>query len=246
MRRIDCSRLRGWLGSKNIDRKNLDPLRETLKCFVIVSQQGPDFFASTFGVSIQSGRSYRTVQRHIDRLCELKVLKLKHEANSLVGNSLRRPATYVLHEEAGKLLSPAETYEEWKRRHGRSAIRRFGPQRVTRPVQGEASAPAEPLKAAPEERPHRSGARPQPKLSKTECAKFMADMAVLTTGATGHKQLDGYYVDYLRDPDHPDPRYRPKMKWGEALEATCKLWKRTQESVNDALKFWGFQIEGDS
>jgi hypothetical protein len=243
VRRIDCSRLRGWLGSKNIDRKNLDPLRETLKCFVIVSQQGPDFFASTFGVSIQSGRSYRTVQRHIDRLCELKVLKLKHEANSLVGNSVRRPATYVLHEEAGNLLSPAETYEEWKRRHGRSAVRRFGPQRVTRPVQGEASAPAEPLKAAPEERPHRSGARPQPKLSKTECAKFIADMATLMKGHTRHVESMG---GMAFDLDPGDPRYRPKMNRSEALEATCKLWKRTQESVNDALKFWGFQIEGDS
>lgn len=68
-------------------------------------------------------------------------------------------------------------------------------------------------------------------------------MATLIKGNTRHVESVG---GMAYDLDPGDPRYRPKMNYREALDATCKLWKRTQESVIDALKFWGFQIEGDS
>lgn len=89
------------------------------------------------------------------------------------------------------------------------------------------------------EHSHRSTEQTKPpKMTKRECAKFVADMAVLMKGHV----KDGFGWKVQSD----DPTYRAPMKWREALAEVCKLWKRTEESVIDALKFWGYQVENSS
>jgi hypothetical protein len=80
----------------------------------------------------------------------------------------------------------------------------------------------------------------QPKLTRRESAKFIADMAVCMRGVTMHvERIGGYGCDLQPD----DPRYRAPMNWREALVAVCDRWKRTPESVIEALKFWGYKVE---
>ncbi len=103
-------------------------------------------------------------------------------------------------------------------------------------------ATAAPLKRPAAEHEHRSPERApqlQPKLTKRECAKFVADMAFCIRGQTGKVGLDGLRVNFAPG----DPRYVAPMKWREALEAVCANWKRTPESVIEALKFWGYQLK---
>ena len=110
---------------RRIDSSRLDSrLAWTLRSFVIASKQGPSLWASTFAVSIESGRSYRTVQRHVDELERKEVLKKTNEANTYVpGYGMRRTATYALHPHAKKFLEPRESYAEWSVRNRRQAPR---------------------------------------------------------------------------------------------------------------------------
>lgn len=95
------------------------------------------------------------------------------------------------------------------------------------------------------EHSHRGTVRPepklaQPKLTKRETAKLVADVAELMRGHTRHIEGVGGY-GYELQPD--DPRYRPKMCFKSALAAVCERWKRTEEAVIEALKFWGYQLQ---
>ncbi len=101
----------------------------------------------------------------------------------------------------------------------------------------------EPVKQPAGEPAHRNTARPeprpQPKLTKRECAKFVADVAQMMKGADGHTEIGGLRVQY----DRGDPRYRPKMNFREALGEVAKIWKREADVVLEALKFWGYQLQ---
>jgi hypothetical protein len=135
------------LALERIEASNLKPgVARTLRYLVIRSQYGPDLWAPTFKVSVDAGFHYRTVQRHIDKLERLKVLKLKHSANTHVNGKIRRSATYVLHPESAKHLTPRQNFEQWKKCNGRETPLRFRPQ---------AAAPITPI-AAPtaDQRPH--------------------------------------------------------------------------------------------
>jgi hypothetical protein len=104
--------------------------------------------------------------------------------------------------------------------------------------------PPAPAKQPAAEHAHRNTVRPepkpQPKLTKRECAKFVADMAVLMSGCTQHvEKLSGYGYDL----DPSDPRYRPKLSFRQALAEVAKVWKREQDAVVEALKFWGYQLQ---
>lgn len=208
---------------------------------MIVSKQGPDFHASTFGVSIQSGRSYRTVQRHIDRLCDLKILKLKHDANKYVNGSIRRTATYVLHEEAGEYLAPSETYQQWKDRNRRAAMpRRKGPQPVGNPSAPPAPEPQTPTQAVAVPIPAPvADRRPLRRLTPREGPKLVSAMAELMRGYTRHRQLDGYSFDLQPD----DRRYRAPMTQDKALIAACMALGIPLESAIEHLKLCQWKFE---
>jgi hypothetical protein len=93
--------------------------------------------------------------------------------------------------------------------------------------------PAAPVRKAAEEK------TPQPKLTRRECAKFVADMAFHMHGCEGSIST----AEGMQHVGPGDPRYRPKMNWREALAAVCREWRRAPESVVEALKFWGHQVE---
>jgi hypothetical protein len=101
-----------------------------------------------------------------------------------------------------------------------------------------------PAKQPAAEHAHRNTVRqepkPQPKLTKRECAKFVADMAVLMKGYTHHTEAVGGYGFDLKP---SDPRYRPKLTFQQALTEVAKGWKRERDAVIDALKFWGYQLQ---
>ena len=145
----------------------------------------------------------------------------------------------------------ARTYAEYKAAAKRGEQLNVVPWR--KPSQPDPNPPAPPpATAAPVKQPaaehaHRNTARPepkpQPKLSKRECAKFVADMAVLMKGHTRHvESVGGYGFDLPPD----DMRYRPKFSWDAALAATCERWHRTEESVREALKLWGYKPPEES
>lgn len=143
----------------------------------------------------------------------------------------------------------ARTYAEYKqaaRRGEHPNVTEMPARRPTQPAPTPLPpAPAAPLpeRSKPAAEHHRSTERAQPvqpKMTKRECAKFVADMAELMKGHTHHSESVGGY-GYELDPG--DPRYRPKMKWREALAMVCASWKRTEESALEALKFWGYQFK---
>jgi len=100
-------------------------------------------------------------------------------------------------------------------------------------------ATAAPIRQPAAEHAHRNPARiesaPQPKLTKRECAKFQADMAVAMKGQT--------HTEYGTALDPGDPRYRPKLNWRAAFALVCEHWHRAEETVEEALKAWGYRIE---
>lgn len=161
----------------------------------------------------------------------------------------------------------ARTYAEYKeaaKRGEHPNVTEF-PRKPPQPGPNPPSpAPAAPLpqreKPAAVEAPPR-----QPKLTRRESAKFVGDMAVMMRGAgraPGRTEPDpdcekchgkGSW-EHAGHPGMkvncfcwslPDPDYRPKMNWREALVAVCERWKRTPESVIEALKFWGYQVEAE-
>jgi len=216
----------------------------TLVALVNASQQGPDFWASTFAISVEAGgtdarHGYRTVQRHIDALERARVLKIKHQANSFVpGFGMRRTATYALHEEAHKRLAPRESYPQWRDRNRRSAPARFRPQRVSRPA---------PEVASPEESPQPQPIAPVPvnqprkfrHLTSREGAKLVAKMAELMKGHTRHQEIGGYGYDLLPE----DPRYRAPMSQEHALVAACMTLGIPYESAENHLKLCRWKFE---
>lgn len=68
-------------------------------------------------------------------------------------------------------------------------------------------------------------------------------MIELMRGCEGHKQIDGYWVDYLRDPDDPDPRYRAPMTQEKALISACMTLGIPHEAAEEHLKLcrWTFE-----
>jgi hypothetical protein len=147
----------------------------------------------------------------------------------------------------------ATTYSEFKRSDG---YRQRKEQKKREWMEGQAEVtpirkpttpatpPRQPAPAAPlPQREKPAAVQPpakQPKLTRRESAKFIADMAVCMRGVTTHVESAGGY-GYDLQPD--DPRYRAPMNWREALVAVCDRWKRTPESVIEALKFWGYKVE---
>lgn len=204
---------------------------------------GTELYPSQRRLARELGVSYSTARRIVDRLqdghrfgrknvnrCE-GVLTLLIEPNMRPGGKLRRTATYQLHPQR---LRSAPTNQEIED-HSRGALCPLPPRAVPTPP------PTPPAPAKPQE--HRGTHREteaKPKLTSRECAKLVAEVAVLMRGVTGHvEQHSGLRINY----EAGDPRHRPKMKFREALRAVCAAWKRTPESVLDAMKFWGYDLE---
>jgi len=167
----------------------------------------------------------------------------------------------------------ARTYAEYK-----EAAKRGEHPNVTemprKPAQPDPNPPAPPpATAAPvrqpaAEHPHRNPAHTlqpvqQPKLTKRETAKLVADIAERMRGrgeAPGRTEPDpacekchGEGGIPLRA--HPgqmqrcwcwspaDPNYRPKMNFCDALTEVAAMWKRDADAVRHALKFWGYRLQ---
>jgi hypothetical protein len=104
------------------------------------------------------------------------------------------------------------------------------------PTPSAPAAPAPARKAAQDEPPTK-----QPRLTRRESAKFIADMAFCMRGQKGKTGADGVWVEFRPG----DPRYLEPMNWRAALLAVCKEWKRAPEAVMESLKFWGYTVEGE-
>jgi hypothetical protein len=186
--------------------------------------------------------SRRSVQRMLDDLVEVfGVLEVVYEANQWVpyGGDVvfRHSRTYRLRAEK---LKPQETFKEWRMQQKAAHTVAEFPRKTVQ----AASSDAAPAAAAPllkrdqpaAQHEHRGTERaPQPKLTKRDCAKFVANMAVVMKGCT--------HSEYGTELEPGDPRYRPKLSWRAALSAVCERWHRTEESVIEALKFWGYEME---
>jgi hypothetical protein len=199
---------------------------------------GTELWPATKGVAIEAGISYRTARRHIDHLVERKVLKEMYPSNALVrhGGSVkfRRSATYKLDPDA---LAPRVTYKEW--RASQTPAKPFGPQRVSAPAPSPTPAEApKPSQAAPvPDRPQKAS---QPKMTKRDCARFLAQLEEQSRGNTRVDYANGQGFYWLAP---GDPNYRAPMKWAEAFAAVCERWRRQPEVVMEALKFWGYTLE---
>lgn len=194
--------------------------------------------------------SRRSVQRLLYELVNVfQVLEVVYEANQWVpyGGDVvfRHSRTYRLRAEK---LTPRPTFKEWrmqqKAAHSVTTFPRKPAQPAQEPLPPAPAAPV-PVRSKPAaEHSHRSTERSNApaKMTKREVAKFVADMAFYMRGQTSKIQLDGFEVKFQAG----DPRYLAPMKWRDALAAVCRDWKRTPESVIDALKFWGYTVETDA
>ena len=108
-----------------------------------------------------------------------------------------------------------------------------------------------PTTVAPVKQPaaeHRSTVRPEPKpaqprMTRREAAKFMANVEQRKRGHTSFfSRADGMNIAL-----HPGEQgYSPPIPWKAAFEAECAQWKRDPQVVRDALKFWGYKLPEDS
>jgi len=190
---------------------------------------GTELYRSQRKLSREFGVSYSTVRRMIDRLerghqfgrknivrCE-GVLSLAIEPNKRPGGKLRRTATYELHPHRLAARMTEQQFEE----SSSGALCPFPPQ-SSRP------APPQP-KAEPQHRSTQRDTPAQPKLTKRECSKLVADVVTMMRGSSGLTPSSAGVF-------HP-------MNFREALAQVCRLWKRAPDSVAEALKFWGFKFE---
>lgn len=167
-----------------------------------------------------------------------------------------RPYTFEINLEAFRTAEPpkyirefcARTWREHKeasKRGERPNVTEM-PRKTAQAVPESATQAPTPIRQPAAEHAHRETTRPRqvqaeekPKLSKTECEKFLAHVAQLKLGRTRHvEQVGGY--GYELQPS--DPRYRAPMSEAEAVETVCKAWRREPEVVKHALKFFGYKI----
>jgi|SRR5579862_942117 len=172
-----------------------------------------------------------------------------HKGSSRNLREFRRPFTYEIDVEKFRSAPrpreirhfDARTYAEYK-----AAARRGEHPNVTEmparksPGQEPPKSPAIAVKQAAAEHAHRNPARPQPKLSKTEAAKFVSDMAQAMRGHTRHVEAVG---GLAYDLDPTDPRYRAPVSQKDAILAVCERWRRAPDAVIEALKFWGYSLQ---
>jgi hypothetical protein len=136
----------------------------------------------------------------------------------------------------------ARTYAD----HKAAAKRGEHPNLMEMPRKSPQPDPHPPATAAPIRQPaaehaHRNPARiepPQPKMTKREAAKFVADMALVMRGRT----KDGF--GWKIEPGSEG--YVAPMNWRAALKEVCESWHRTEESVVEALKFFGYRTDQHS
>jgi hypothetical protein len=205
------------------------------------NQFGTELWLSQRKLSHILGRSYSTVRRMMGRLrdghrfgkknivhCE-GVLEKTIDPNLRPHGKLRRSTTYRLHRHKLQLRPTEEQLES-------RSVGALCPL----PARPESPKPAQP--ASPGHRGTERKAQ-EPQLKRSECAKLATDIAVLMHGSSGHvEKLSGLAVKYGPD----DPRYRPRMSFRAALAAVSAAWKRTPESVLEAIKFWGYKFEDSS
>jgi hypothetical protein len=190
---------------------------------LVFDKFGQELWCSTFAVRIQAGVSYRTVQRHIDKLVGMKVLRQVYSANSMVRHrgrvEFRRSATYVLNVAA---LAPRVTYRQWRDR-----------QPVSVPFKPRSAKPAErasaPVQTAPEPEiasvQSQLSARPEkppkklPSLTVRQRRELVRRIPLFTHGFHGAVQCrDGS----SRWVSPQDPDYRAPMEKSAAILEACK------------------------
>jgi hypothetical protein len=217
--------------------------RALLLAMLEKNQFGTELWYSQLNLSRDLGKSYSTVRRMMRRLREghhfgkknivhcPAVLEKTIDANMRPNGELRRSTTYRLHRQN---LNLRPTPKEIRER----SVGAFCPlpMRPDRPIPPSPS----PASARPEHRSSQRETRPQPKLAKSETTKLVANVLELMKGRT----TTGTRFEGIGGNLSPgDPGYRAPMKFRAALEAVCEAWKRTPESVLEALKFWGYKFE---
>lgn len=92
---------------------------------------------------------------------------------------------------------------------------------------------------------HRSPARPepkvaQPKLTRRDCAKFIANVEQRRRGRTSYfSRGDGLAISL-----HPgEEGYAAPMTWSAAFAAECESWRREPDIVREALVHWGYKLQ---
>lgn len=212
---------------EEVHASSLPPrLRNTLAAILDFNKFGTELYPATLKISIQAGISYRTAQRHVDKLVEMKVLKLEHEANVyLRGRGFRRSATYTLNLDA---IRRRQTWREWQ-----DTLPSVVPIRPDKPAAKKDQAPEPAAAAAPKP-------RKLPQLTSRQRKE-------LVQGVTWHMKGNtrGEFGTPLAE-DHP--KYRRPLDQYEAIVETCKELGIPIESAIDALKLagWTMQNKGNA
>ena len=114
------------------------------------------------------------------------------------------------------------------------------PDKPEPPFPPTTAAPAEPRRKTAEHQKQERRTRIEPKLCKSDCARFMALVTDLQRGRTRHiEKISG--LEITLSPGHP--QYRAPMKWPEAFATVCKAWRRLPEVVSESLAYWGYEGE---
>lgn len=214
-------------------------LRTTLAAMLVFDKFGQELWCSTFAVRIQAGVSYRTVQRHIDKLIAMKVLRQVYSANSMVRHrgrvEFRRTATYELNVGA---LGPRITYRQWRDR-----------QPVSVPFKPRSAKPAVSTAAEPEivqsqtSAPQRP-ARKVPSLTVRQRRELVRRIQFFTQGFHGSVQCRDGSMRYVSP---QDPDYRAPMDKSAAILEACKSMCESEgvslERAIEAAADAGFKIE---
>jgi hypothetical protein len=198
--------------------------RALLLAMLEKNQFGTELWYSQLNLSRDLGKSYSTVRRMMRRLREghhfgkKNIVHCEGVLEKTIDPNMRPNGELrrsTTYRLHGQKLKLRPTPNDIKNR-SRGALCPLPP-RPDRPI-----APS-PISAKPAE--HRSAERAQPpqaKLTRRESAKIAADILWYMRGANGSIE---------------------RMNFQKALETACTAWKRSPDSVREALKFWGYKFE---
>lgn len=174
--------------------------------------------------------------------------KCPHKGNGLNPNEFPRTIAYAIDFEKFERTPPCRQVREIRLKKGE--LREMPAPVAEPPAAQEVKQPAA-------EHAHRNPARQQPKLSKTEAAKFIAEAAQVMRTERGPQfgparpdcercSGKGIYATAAH-PGHAiacecTTRLPHRPTWREALSEVCGRWQREQSVVIEALKFWGHSI----
>jgi hypothetical protein len=171
-----------------------------------------------------------------------------HKGNGRNPKEFRTTVTYAVDLEMFERTPPCRHVQQIRLK--KAEVRQMPSRHPAEPTQAE-----EPIRKTTQHQRIEHAAKP--KLSKTECSKFVADVAALVQRSAERRSYGAPRADCpacmgvgsYASAAHPGESLRcgctersEKLNFSDAVQQVARAWKREPEIVAEALKFWGYSL----